>query len=459
MKGRLTWIIFGILIVGFVIIESKGLLMPQPGDENVYFYMGSLLSKGVYPYRDFFYAHPPLHLLLLAAIFKLFGFNIVALKLLPIISILVTALILFLIVREKFGNLESIVASVLFLFSYSVLFNSVFAFGISTATMLMVAGLYFYSVKKNNLFAGLFFGLAGLTRLLALIPFLIIAALLYLNDKKKIKKIIYGFSITFIIANILLIALFGNRYINDAYKYHFLKKHETAENFKEYVNVVKLNWVLFGAALLSIFIKDKNKSNFFALISLIAVAFLIFLALSSRIFNFYFIVGFPFLAVLGGVSLSSLLKAIRARKMLIVTIVVLMAVFIWDTTANIAFLHSIAFKGFSRGNEIVSLIDARLNPEIQLFGDDSTSPLIALMTKRSIIFNIVDTNPAVFKTGIIDLDDTLNKLKGNKFIFIIRSKQGISEFVEVRNFLDERCAHMSTFSDKSEGSYLVYDCK
>ena len=57
-----TWFIFSLIILIFVLIEIKALLFYKPGDENVYLHMGKLLSEGVLPYKDFFYAHPPLQL-------------------------------------------------------------------------------------------------------------------------------------------------------------------------------------------------------------------------------------------------------------------------------------------------------------------------------------------------------------------------------------------------------------
>ena len=97
------YLLFVIGISVFVLIILRGLITPQPGDENVYYYMGKLVSEGKVPYRDFFYAHPPLHIYLIALIYKVFGFNIIILKLLPLIAILVSAKFIFCIAKNKFG--------------------------------------------------------------------------------------------------------------------------------------------------------------------------------------------------------------------------------------------------------------------------------------------------------------------------------------------------------------------
>ena len=75
------WIPFLIVALVFIIIEAKGLTQVGPGDENVYFYMAKAVSEGQMPYRDFFYAHPPLHIFALATLIKIFGVNFPSLML------------------------------------------------------------------------------------------------------------------------------------------------------------------------------------------------------------------------------------------------------------------------------------------------------------------------------------------------------------------------------------------
>src|SRR3989338_9365317 len=67
------WIPFLIVALVFIIIEAKGLTQVGPGDENVYFYMAKAMSEGQMPYRDFFYAHPPLHIFLLSVLINIWA--------------------------------------------------------------------------------------------------------------------------------------------------------------------------------------------------------------------------------------------------------------------------------------------------------------------------------------------------------------------------------------------------
>src|SRR3989338_9829433 len=139
-KDKLAYALFFAFAAIFISIVFKGAITAQPGDENVYFYMGKMIAEGKLPYRDFFYAHPPLHAYMIAAVYKVFGFNIIALKLVPLVSALIASFFIFKTAKEKFGDLESILSLLLFMLSYSIMFNSVFSFGVMTATMFMAAG-------------------------------------------------------------------------------------------------------------------------------------------------------------------------------------------------------------------------------------------------------------------------------------------------------------------------------
>lgn len=310
-KNKLPYIFLAVFMAVFLAITLKGLSTIQPGDENVYYYMGRLASEGKMPYRDFFFAHPPLQIYLIALVYKAFGFNIVALKSVSLISTLITAFFVFKIAKEKFGNGEAIISSLLFLFSYSIMFNSVFSFGIEIAMMFLIIGVYFLFNRSNYALAGIFFGAAGTTRLLSLIPIFIALCIVFFSGKKGFLKLSSAFLIVFLIVNGIFALFLKEAYLNPVYKFHLLKSFGGEENFREYFDIVKLNWILFFSAFLFIFIKDKKAVNLFFAVSAVYLAFLFAL---RKIFGFYFIVVFPFLAIIGGYSVLWIYKNINFQK-------------------------------------------------------------------------------------------------------------------------------------------------
>jgi len=456
-KDKLDYGLLFVFIAVFIIINLKGLLIAQPGDENAYYYMGKLVSEGRVPYKDFFFAHPPFHIYLIALIYKVFGFNIVILKSIPLISTLISAIFIFCIAKNKYGSMPAIISSSLFLFSYSILFNSVFSFGIEVAAMFLVIGVYFLLIRRNDALAGIFFGLAGITRLLSIVPVAVIFTLIFLSNKKRLLRLLFGFMMIFLIVNGLFILFLRNDYLTPVYKYHLLKSFGKEENFKEYIDIIKLNWILFASALLFVFIKDKKQISIFAIVS---VTYLLFLMALKKNFGFYFIVAFPFLAIAGGYSIVNIFRKLNlSKKWKIFISVILLLIFLWNLTSDILFLEKIGFKGFNRKDNLIDFINSASGKETLLFGDDSVVPLLALLTNKKIALDFVDTNDQVFISGVRDLNKVLNELKGKDVLFIIRSKQGISYFEEVRNFLSGNCEFLSQFHDKIEGDYIVYRCK
>ncbi|MBI2657442.1 glycosyltransferase family 39 protein [Candidatus Woesearchaeota archaeon] len=262
LKGsRITYGIFLIMSILFLLIVSKGLAAPQPGDENTYYYMGKLVTEGKIPYRDFFYAHPPLHIYILALFYNIFGFNIIALKSIPLLSTLASSFFIFKITQAKFGNAEALASSALFMFSYSVMFNSVFSFGTDVAVLLLAVGLYFLLVKESYLFAGAFFGAAASARLLSLIPVLTILGLVAFSNKRNFIKLSSAFLLVFLLFSGTFIFFAGKAYLKQAYLFHLLKSPGIKENAREYFDIIKLNWILFASASLFLFAGKRAKSG------------------------------------------------------------------------------------------------------------------------------------------------------------------------------------------------------
>jgi hypothetical protein len=94
------------------------------GDEHMYFAMSLLVSKGKWPYRDFFFSHPPLQLYLAGALFKIFGYSLALAKAIPSVAAMVSGLYVYLIGRRLVGRLEGVLATFLFLFTFDVLRGS-----------------------------------------------------------------------------------------------------------------------------------------------------------------------------------------------------------------------------------------------------------------------------------------------------------------------------------------------
>lgn len=453
MKSKnLRWILYLIIIIIFIIAQLKSLKNYVSGDENVYFYMGKMITKGELPYRDFFYAHPPLHVFAIASILRIFGFNIIMLKMVPFLSILVSSFFIFLLMEKKQDDLIASAAAVsLFLFSFIILFNSTYASGANMAAMFLVIGFYLLVSEKKYILSGIFFGLASITRLYSIVPALAVMLVIALKRKKSMIRFCLGFFSVFILINGMMLLLFKNEYILQAFRYHLMKPALKTKGLTFY-NVIKTDWIIFMLPLAAIFTKMK-KVQLSAIISLAYMAFLISL---SRVFEYYFVPLFPFLAIIAGFSVSGMIKA---KPKAMTTIIMIMGlIFLWNSAANTIFLNSYGFTRFP-AKEAAMFITENTPKGTALFGDASITPLVALLSGRDIGFNLIDTNENVFLTGMVSMEDTIDKLKKEDVFVIIRTKEGISRFKPLLEYIGGWCRLEKSYGNDVEGGFLVYDCR
>src|SRR3989338_974374 len=104
-----NWIIFFAAAAVFLAIKVFAADYAV-SDENTYYKMGQLVAEGQVPYRDFFFAHPPLQIYIYAVAFKVFGFNFFMLKMFSAVAAVAAAVFVFLAAKEKV-NREAAVAA------------------------------------------------------------------------------------------------------------------------------------------------------------------------------------------------------------------------------------------------------------------------------------------------------------------------------------------------------------
>ncbi len=453
ISNKNTFYIFFFIILFFFIIEFNGLDHIEPGDEHTYFYMGKLITQGILPYRDFFASRPPLQLYLISVIYKIFGFNLVALKLVPLLSTIISAFFIFKIMK-KYSNITAIVSVLLFLFSHRVMLEATYFLGINETTMFTVIGLYYLISRKRYLLSGIFFGLAGITGLYSLIPSFVIFIVLFIKNKKLFLKFLIGFSIIFLLTNLIFILWNGVSYIHSVYIWHFFKPKIQGATSKMFIDYFLKNIFLVISALLVLFVKEKKEISIGALISIFYLLFLI----AIRSFNFYFVLLAPFLAVLGGYSLVNLLKRFRKKNNFVISFILLILFALYSLNIFL-YLQNFDFVDFQSKDILVKHITGNSNPNDKIYGDVTFTPMAALLTNRSIAFNEVDTNAQRFLSGSLNFDEVLKKIKEEKVKFVIvRPTIGFGNNQKVADFLKSECKFSNWIKDKYFGDIIIYDC-
>lgn len=188
-------------------------------DENIYFYMADLMTRGELPYKDFFFAHPPLHLAVPAALFGIFGFSITLAKLISVVAAGVTGAFVLAIGRRHIGRLAGVAGLIAFLFGNEVLKASTNLTGINLTTMWLAAGLW-AAMSERFRSAGVFLGLAVCTGFYAIAGALAILAITAFRSRSALLRAGVAFVAVAGAINGACYVLGGSDFIDGVYLYH-----------------------------------------------------------------------------------------------------------------------------------------------------------------------------------------------------------------------------------------------
>jgi len=147
----------GWAVLVFLLLKVPG-IHPSGTDDNIYFYMAARFARGAIPYRDFFFSHPPVHLLVPALVFLPGGFDLALAKSIPVAAQVVAAILLWRAVRS-FSRPVAVAALVLHLFAYQVLMGSTDMNGENLMTAFLAGSLWAVT-RRKPLVAGVLSSLA-----------------------------------------------------------------------------------------------------------------------------------------------------------------------------------------------------------------------------------------------------------------------------------------------------------
>jgi len=211
--------------------------VPSNTDENIYFYMAKLVAHGKLPYRDFFFAHPPLHVMLPGLAFAVFGASVTLGKLFPLIATGVIGVGLWRIGRRGFTSdaqaptpltrAVGVLALVLFLFAAEPLKASANMTGVNMTTAWLVMGALMY-VRSRPIAAGVLFGCAATTGFYAMAAICAFLALGFFRTRSKGKgfalafglRQLLAFALVFGLVNLVFYAIGGDGFLDGVYRYH-----------------------------------------------------------------------------------------------------------------------------------------------------------------------------------------------------------------------------------------------
>lgn len=217
INNRAIYVILVSLLL-FNVISYTILTFTYVGnDEASYVYNAKLINEGKIPYKDFITRAPPV-IYTYSAIMKIFGLDLIKIKIANVIFSTLSVLFIFLLGKTLADNKIGIITTIFYVFSLVRLSSIVTGTGILSNLFVLMA-FYFFIKNKDNplnlLVSGIFFSLAFFSRMIPILYFILLGLLLLIllikqEDKRRCLKHIYFFFSGFIIPSVIIISYFSS---------------------------------------------------------------------------------------------------------------------------------------------------------------------------------------------------------------------------------------------------------
>ena len=441
----------GLLAAAWLVV-MRGALTPLPGDEGIYLYGARLVSEGVWPYRDFFLAHPPLRVLLAGALLRV-GLPLGGVKLLVLLCTPAAALLLGWAVRRRAGPWAGLLTLFVYLFSTLNLELGGILLGPNLGAALL-AGTLAAALGGRFLLAGVLLSLAGLQALYALMPGPVL--LVWAWREGRARRFLVGCAVFPAVFAVLAVVA-GAPFIDQVLRYHVQKVTHRATPYP--VGRV-LRFLEAEAGLLILgasgLVCAERGPRLIALAGFFCVAVT---ASYRSMMLYYFMVAFPFLAVSAGLGAAALAARARERRRWAIGAVTAVAAICYLPHAVVALdLDADRATQAQETDALVALVAERPPPSGALFGDGAVVPLVALRTGMRVAGHMVDTNAKRFGSQVTRPEEALAAVfAGEPPGVLLLEHHGAWLIPAIRTAVEDRLAHTATFDFESPGFH--YRCR
>jgi hypothetical protein len=357
---------------------------PIISDETIYINMAKALREGLLPYKDFFFAHPILQLLLLYPIAQTNNFFIV--KIFVSIIGLSSVFLTYLIAKNIFDEKSAYISVLFTLFFPGFIIFGNLAMGTFEAVLFLLLSFYFL-LRGKVFLSSIFLSLSIFTRYLVLLflPFIIFYTFKFYKKQFKKFLIFLVLNLTFLSAIFLLI--FGFDFIKDTVFYHF------ESNIK--LSISLANWILqyLSLGFFTLFICFISlvfgyfKKDFMLLAFSIFILFydITILLIFRQVIYHYFAFTIPFLSIVfGRIFYASKFLELKFFIILILLLSIISnyrsLIYYFDYTKNLVFDDA--------ANYTLKLSEK----DDLIFGEPRVINYVSFVTGRKILNNYFDSD-------------------------------------------------------------------
>lgn len=436
------------IIAGSAIVRLF-FLHPTFSDENLHFNIAKNISNGLMPYKDFFFAHPPLQVYFLAFLFKIFGPSFLLAKLPTLAASSLSALMVYLILKELYDERSGFVASTIFLMTPPFLSFSLIGYGVWETMLLVLISVY--SILKNKLpAASLAFVFAVFIRYLTVVylPFLLV--LIYFR-KQRLPRFLIPFFLLMFAAILLSVSIFGTDYFNQTVSYHLVSKisGQTAEPAQYW----GMGFFLIFLALISAHVSYMERDKILFLFSLILLIADTAILLSLKLFFYhYFLVSLPFCIMAVGRSLT-------VSKDLIIRASLLFIIFLSVVSNPQTIDFYLNASNAEKFHHIAEFVKNGTSAADKIFGEPTAINFVSFIAGREISGNYLDSylQHLTFE-GVEKVVENLEKYKPT--IFIEMELEGKPYYLgnsHFRDFVSDNYGLEKSF--EGVPSYFLYELR
>ncbi len=319
---------------------------PFLGDENIYFYAGYEVTRGVVPFKELAFAHPPLHLLI-AALWMLPGsIHPVWLKLASVLPALGTLLcVIWILRRHNINRTATLIIGVMLSCCYELLSLSTHFTGANWSMFLVILGLLFVCQESRfrMILGGVLLCASTLVSFHVIPAACCAAGLAFLWAPRRRWPCVVSFAVFFVCVHLCGCLAFGGPYVDQLFSYHANKTPMADRGMQAIKQFFFGTYPIVALAICSLLALAKDRIQTFfrreamqmpVLFGIAACAALLQTIANfciDRVYSYYLAPVLPLSALLAGLTLDRLsgyIKAISNRDVKAVKPLIFSAVII-----------------------------------------------------------------------------------------------------------------------------------
>ena len=436
-------------IAAGLVLAFGAAIVPQtaraPADEWMYASMARMVADGALPYRDFFFSHPPLHLLPAVLLERLLPASISASKLSAIAASVGTAALLFVAAR-RVSPLTGVAALLLWVSSTTVLVGAAQFTGLCEGVLLLSLALA--AAPRLPRLAGIAVALClGTSTLVGAVALVWLAAWV-LSDVRQRWSAALACATVLGLGALLCAALFGRAFFEQVYLSPLGRPSEftqTSRWLHIFVPVVRshLAWlaaiaVTLGAALWRK-LPELQRSELLPRLSGLGAGLCV-LGLFSSVHDHYAVILLPFAVLLAAdgaqVAVDLGTEQPLARTALCATIATLLLLQMPASVAQVRARTANADRAAHRLQSTVRALRGLLAPRARLLGDSNLAPLLAMELPRPLWHREADTNTKRFREDSAERRAFLAAVAADPpEVIVLLDRHGLALMAELRDFV------------------------